>query len=381
MKKVASLFTLIINFSFGQNSIKNEDFTDWEDPKNFEKFELKKVRYYSIKINKKGKIKKDSLLLSEYNYDKMRNEIYGTFHYVVVASHAETHLEFYNFKNNYTQDGLLLQKVNTPVKKEKNTKEEIEFKRNFEIFEYDSLKRKIKETTYEESNTIRLHNKDTTSYFKSINYPKITEFEYDSKNRIIKQFFLSDSTTNFYKNYLYKNDNQKEFKKTKKCYSCEPKYLDQEWIYENDILKKYINYSYKKEVHTKIYYYYNSFNKLIKQIDSTWFNLKKPIHFSTKNIEYTNENIIETLSNYDRNTITKYDLKKNILSEHINSHTPFYEREVYYYYSNEMTIKISKISNEIILKEVFLYDKRGLLIEKKEFYNEIISQLTRYYYE
>lgn len=382
MKKAILLFTLLINFSFGQNSVKNEDFTDWEEPKNFEKFNLKKVRSYSIKINKKGKVKKDSLLLSEHNYDKMNNEIYGTFHYIIMASHdGGRYLEFYSFKNNYTQVGLLLQKVNTPIEKEKETKEEVEFNTNFELFEYDSLNRKVKETTYEESNTISLYKKDTTNYFKSIYSPKNTEYEYDSNNRIVKQFSSQDSTT-----YFIKSDNQKQFKISKDCGYCEPKYLNQEWIYEGYNLKKYISYTYQKAVHSKSYYYYNTNNQLIKQIDSTGYYYTNPHLKSITEFEYTDKYKKETQTNFDRDLYykketRKYNLENQLIYELLEAETSKYNIERNIEYSNNMKISTTINPHNLIHKEVFLYDKRGLLIEKKEFYNEIISQLTRYYYE
>jgi hypothetical protein len=382
MKKIIILLILFItNLSNSQNDVKNKEFTDWKNPKSFEKFGLKKVTSYSIKLNKKGKIKNDSLLLSEHNYNNSNSVVYGTFHYFVVTSHVGTHLEFYNFKNNYSKDGLLLKKTNTKISKEKKRKEELEFNTNFEIFEYDSLKRKTKETFYEESNTIRFYDKDTSIYFKSIYNPKITEYKYDSKSRIIKQFASQDSATYFYKSY-----NQKEFKSSKKIGYYEPKYLQQEWNYDEDNLTKHINYTYKKEVHTKRYYYYNSTNQIIKKIDSTGFYYTKPYLSSITEFIYSDKTKTEIETNFDRDSYykkvtNKYNLDNQLIYEFLEAETSNYNTERNFEYSNNLKTITTKHPHNMIQKEIFLYDKRGLLIEKKEYYNEILTELIKYYYE
>ena len=383
MKKLIFVFSVFIfNFSNGQNKIKNDEFRDWQNPENFEKFGLKKVRSYSIKVNKKGKIKKDSLLLTEHNYDKSNSEIFGIFHYVRIYIHGnKSHLDFYNFKNNYNTDGLLLKKVSNPFIKVKKNKNEIEFNTHFEVYEYDALKRKTKETYYTESNTITIYKKDTSSYYKSIYSPKITEFEYDAKNRIIKQFASQDSATYFYKNY-----NQKEFKISKSAGYYEPKYLNQEWIYENDNLTKYINYTYKKEVHTKKYYYYNSNNQLIKEIDSTGFYLSKPYLNSVSELVYSDKTKTEVETNFDeysyyKRKTKKYNLNDELIYEFLEAETSNYNTERNFEYSNNLKIVTTKNPHDLIHKEVFLYDKKGLLLEKKVYYNEILTEFIKYYYE
>ena len=41
-------------FSFGQNEKLNQIYVDWENPKNFEKYNVKKVTVYSKEIKKNG---------------------------------------------------------------------------------------------------------------------------------------------------------------------------------------------------------------------------------------------------------------------------------------------------------------------------------------
>jgi hypothetical protein len=385
MKKLLFLFVfLIFNFSNSQNNLKNDEFRDWENPENFEKFGLKKVNSYSIKTNKKGKIKRDSLLLSEHNYDKSNSEIFGIFHYLQMSMHGGSHLEFYNFKNNYTKDGLLLKKASSVISKVIKNKNEHKFDTNFETFEYDSLKRKIKETSYVESNSISFYNKDTLSYFKSTYSPQITEYEYDLKNRVTRKFLTRDSTI-----YYSKFDNQKDFKKSKRCSSCEAKYLDQEWTYDDDKIIKYTNYTYKNAIHTKKFYYYNSSNQLIKQIDSTGYYYTKPYLSSYTEYGYDNneKKIIKSYfdngdNEFSKKEIVQYDSKNNINS--IKNESNYLENNdetKYDYLDNSTIITRENKKHQTTFKEVYQFDKRGLLLEKKEYFNDILIELIKYYYE
>jgi len=78
---------------------------DWENPKNFEKFNLKKVTVFSKDVKKNGKIKKDSLLLAKYEFDKNNYIIKGINHHSIIMLHGgESQLKFYNFKNQYFSD-------------------------------------------------------------------------------------------------------------------------------------------------------------------------------------------------------------------------------------------------------------------------------------
>ena len=233
----------------------------------------------------------------------------------------------------------------------------------------------IKKTYFTESNTIRFYDKDTSTYFKSIYNPKITYYEYDCKSRKIKQFSSQDSATYFYKNY-----NKKDFG------YYQPKYLDQEWNYDGNNLTKHINYTYKKEVHTKKYFYYNSNNQLIKQIDSTGFNLTKPFLNSITEFLYFDKTKTEIETNFDKYSYykretRKYNLDDELFYEFSEAETSNYNLERNIEYSNNSKTVTTKNPHNLIHKETLLYDKRGLLIEKKTYYNAILTELIKYYYE
>jgi len=103
MRKIFThLFFIYSLFSFGQNENLNQIYLDWENPKNFEKYNVKKVTVYSKEIKKNGKIKRDSLLLAKYEYDKYKDMIKGINHHLIVMFYGgESHLKFYSFENQY----------------------------------------------------------------------------------------------------------------------------------------------------------------------------------------------------------------------------------------------------------------------------------------
>ena len=62
--------------------------------------------------------------------------------------------------------------------------------------------------------------KDTTAHYRSVSYPKITEYKYDSKKRVIKEYFTRDSSEYHINSYKDKKNIS-----SKSCSYCEEKYL------------------------------------------------------------------------------------------------------------------------------------------------------------
>ena len=110
-KTLVYLFLIHSLFSFSQNENLNQIYVDWENPKNFEKYHVKKVTVYSKEIKKNGKIKKDSLLLKQYEYNKEKFTIKGTNHNWLYINHGGgSHRKYYNFENEYSKDNLITRK-------------------------------------------------------------------------------------------------------------------------------------------------------------------------------------------------------------------------------------------------------------------------------
>lgn len=224
MKKVITIIILINSiFSFSQNENLNQIYVDWENPKNFEKYNIKKVAVYSKEIKKNGKIKRDSLLLYSTEYNKNKALIKRINHkFINVNDDSRNHHKFISVENKYISDSLIF-------KREQQTKhiinkDKIEFISSLELFKYDVLNRLILEKKYSEKNEYELSKTDTIEYFISTSYPEIMEYEYDYKNRKTKQFQATDSAE-----YYSKFNMKSEFKVSKSCTYCVEKYLSQEW--------------------------------------------------------------------------------------------------------------------------------------------------------
>jgi hypothetical protein len=214
---------------------------DWENPKNFEKYNVKKVTVYSKEIKKNGKIKRDSLLLAKYEYDKSKGIIKGINHGLVVVSHGGGNfLEFYSFENQYFSDSLIVKRETKEIPK--ISKDKIVNNSSVELYKYDKFNRRIFEKKYSEDNEYRLSKKDTTAHYRSISYPITEEYEYDSKNRLIKQYITRDSSEHYINLINYNRISTSKF-----CNYCNEKYLDQEWKYDKEKLLEWTSFTYQNQ--------------------------------------------------------------------------------------------------------------------------------------
>lgn len=380
MKKVITIIILINSlFSFGQNENLNQIHVDWENPKNFKKYHVKKVTVYSKEIKKNGKIKKDSLLLAKYEYDKSKGIIKGINHNLVVVSHGGgSSLEFYSFENQYFSDSLIVKRETKEIPKV--TKDKIVNNSFVELYKYDEFNRLKFKKNYSEENEYELSKKDTITHYRSVSYPKTKEYEYGSKNRVIKEYFTRDSSE-----YHINSYKDKKITSSKSCSYCEEKYLDQERKYDDDNLLEWTTYTYKKEKHTKKNYFYDENQNLLNQIDSTGWYFGKPSLSSIKEISYNDNLKIEIQTKYDDDLYFKKETRKfvdnQLVYELLEAEYPEYNVETTYTYS-ESSIKTTtnRFKNGITIDE-YLFDEKGLLIEQKTYLNSILIEYKKYYYE
>src|SRR5690554_6712617 len=117
------ILILTTTFVFGQrsNTIFN---TGTNEFKQFSRQEfidnnLVKVSAYSYSINKKGKVKKDSLLLFNQQFDMNKNKIFGVNSSRVYQSHGPSFLTWYEFESYYNDNGQILKEISKPMNIEK----------------------------------------------------------------------------------------------------------------------------------------------------------------------------------------------------------------------------------------------------------------------
>lgn len=384
MKKVIAIVILINSiFSFGQNENLNQIYVDWENPKNFERYNIKKVAVYSKKIKKNGKIKKDSLLLAKYEYDKSNNIIKGINHHLIIMLHGgESQLKFYSFENQYFSDSLIIKRETKETPKV--SKDKIVNNSFVELYKYDNLNRLISDKKYSEENEYELSKKDTTAHYKSISYPKTTEYEYDSKNRFIKQYITRDSSE-----YYINLKNYNSISTSKSCSYCEEKYLDQERKYDDKLLE-WTTYTYKKEKHTKRNYFYDENQNLVKQIDSSgWYLInRKPYLESTTEIVYNQEgkivtsidNLNKLLPKHYNKTIQYFDKNNLLIKEEKHSENQIDTHE-YFYENSILKNETSKYDEDAVIRFEYSYNEKGLLKEIKHYIGEKLVNIERHYYE
>ncbi len=373
------IFFIYSIFSFSQNENLNQIYVDWENPKNFEKYNVKKVTVYSKEIKKNGKIKRDSLLLAKYEYDKSKGIIKGINHHLIIILHGGgSHQKFYSFENRYFSDSLIVKRETKEIPKV--TKDKIVNNSFVELYKYDNLNRLISDKKYSEENEYNFSKKDTTAHYRSISYPKTTDYEYDSRNRLIKEYITRDSSE-----YYINLKNYNSISVSKNCSYCEEKYLDQERKYDENKLLEWITYTYKKEKHTKRNYFYDENKNLVKQIDSTGWYLGKPSLSSIKEIRYDDNIKIEIQTKFNDDLYFKKETRKfhnnQLVYELLEAEYPEYNVETTYTYSESSIKKTTNRFKNGITVEEYLFNKNGLLIEQKTYLSEILIEYKKYYYE
>ena len=355
--------------------------------------DVNKVSKYSIPLRKNGKVKKrDSTLLFSKEVDIDNKTVFGIKSNLVVVTHVGTHLTWNKFKDYYKENGLILKSTSSPLEIEK-TKEFgiVEYKESFveTIYEYD-LNENLKRKEYRTTNNHYSINKSSkdTFHLKSIDRPKIYEYVYNSDNQKVKQYQKIDSTR-YLKTKSYNPENKED---AVTCNYCRSKYLNAEWKYDKEKrLVEYAYYTRENKLHTKSYYFYDSENRLKKQIDSTgWYVYGKPIWESTKTYEYglneTTEIVINNtesrIGKYYNKEITVFDYDKNIIKECKTTNVLTECSEYLYKWENRKIIERAEIKpNGQIINQTFEYDNRNLLTKKSEYQNGKRTELIKYYYE
>jgi hypothetical protein len=180
-----------------------------------------------------------------------------------------------------------------------------------------------------------------------------------------------------------------DFKISKSCVYCEKKYLLQEWKYQDNKLIENINYNYKEEIHTKKSYLYDLDANLIQQIDSTgWYlGLKKPYLESKTEIACDGNGCVKT-KNYFKDEyffesnskkIEYYDIN-NLLVKKDEFSDESLDQTIYNYKNLKIISKTISRENRYTMKEEYKYNEKGLIMEKKLFFNGILNEFIKYYY-
>jgi hypothetical protein len=389
------LFTT--SFVFGQRSntifyAGTNELQDWSR-QDFVDNNLTKISAYSFTITKKGKLKKDSLLLYRQELDLSKNKIFGLNSNAVVQSHGPTYLTWYEFETFYNSTGQVIKEISRPKVFEKK----VEFgSTHYNIisdetdYDYDSINRLVKSINkrIDRYFSISKYTKDTFQ-LHSIDRPKIDEYIYNSDNQKIKWYHTVDSTR-----YLKTNTyNPEEDSNPVRCSYCHPRYLNVKWIYDNNKnLIEWISYTSENLIHTKRNYFYDDQNRILKQIDSAgWYiTTIKPYWESTTSYLYTDTGKVVTEINNTKdrfvsstpNTTSYYDNNGRLIKLCVFSDSTEKCTAYSYVYDNNNLIKEETIlSNGTVISSEFYYNSKGLLREERNFKNKDLVMLIRYHYE
>lgn len=398
MKTVNTIILILTtSFVFGQrsNTIFNSGTNEFQQfsRQDFIDKNITKVSAYSYTINKKGKEKKDSLLLYRRQFDITQNKLFGLNSSRVYQSHGSSFLTWYEFEIHFNFNGQVIKEISKP----KNIEKKVEYgSTEYNIitdetdYEYDEMQREVKRT-YKRINhyySISKYTKDTL-HLHTIDRPKIDEYLYNSDGQKIKWFHTVDSTK-YLRTESYNPDKDSN---AVRCSYCHPKYLNVEWKYNTDKkLVEWISYTSENLIHTKRNYFYDNQQRLIKQIDSAgwYFTTIKPYWESTTTFQYSDTGRIVTKINNTKerfvNSTPKivfyYDNRDKLIKQCTLSDTSENCTQYIYAYDKNKIIKEEIIfDNGTISSTEFYYNESGLLREERTLRNSKLTTLIRYYYE
>ncbi|WP_147298188.1 hypothetical protein [Flavobacterium aquicola] len=391
------ILLLITSFVFGQrsNTIFNTGTNEFQkfSRQDFIDKNLKKVSAYSYTINKKGNVKKDSLLLYRQQFDISKNKLFGVNSTTVCQSHEPSFLTWFEFETYYNDSGQIIKEISKPKNIEKKVKygsTKYNIVTDETDYEYDKKQREIRKT-YKQINhyySISKHTKDTL-HLHTIERPKIDEYVYNSDNQRIQLFHKVDSTR-YLKTESYNPDKDSN---SVKCSYCVSRYLNDEWKYNSaKKITEWIFYTSENLIHTKRNYFYDDQQRLIRQIDSTgwYFKTIKPYWESTTTFQYSDTGKIVTKINNTKErfasstpkTTSYFDNDDRLIKQCVFSDTTEGCTQYSFAYEKNKIVKKGIIFNDgTISSTEFHYNDKGLLREERTFINNKLTTLIRYYYE
>lgn len=391
------ILLLTTNFVFGQksNTIFNTGTNDLKEfsREDFIDNNLMKVSAYSYSINKKGKLKKDSLLLYRQHFDISQNKLFGLNSSKVYQSHGPSFLTWYEFETYFDSNGQVIKEISKP----KDIEKKVEYgSTNYNVvtdetkYEYDNLHRETKRTytRIDHYYSISKYTKDTF-HLHTLDRPKIDEYYYNSDNQKTQWYHTVDSTK-YLRTESYNPEKDSNAVRWSYCHS---RYLNVEWKYNSDKkLIEWISYTSENLIHTKRNYFYDDQQRLIKQIDSAgwYFTTIKPYWESTTTFQYSDtakivtkiNNTKERFASSTPKTTSYFDKNDKLIKQCVFSDTTESCTQYSFVYDKNKIVKEGIIfDNGTISSTEFYYNDKGLLRKERTFRNGNLTTLIRYYYE
>ncbi len=355
---------------------------------------LTEIAAYSYYVNKKGKLKNDSLLLYRQQFDLAKNKLFGLNVSTVYQSHGPSFLTWDEYETYFNNNGQVVKDISRPKDIEKKVEDGFtgyKIMTNEIEYEYDNLNREIKQICkrIDQSYSISNGTKDTLLYLHSIYSPRIDEYIYNSDNQKIKWYHTVDSTR-YLKTKSYNPDKDPN---AVRCAYCDSKYLHAEWKYDSDKkLIESVSYTTENRIHTKRNYFYDTQQRLVRQIDSTgWYiTTIKPYCELITTFDYSDTGkIVTKISNTGERSassipkiVSYYDTEDRLIKRCYNDEKTEDCTTHSFFYDNKKLIKEeTTLSNGDVLLTEYDYNQRGLLKEERIRRNQKLTRLIRYYYK
>lgn len=325
------------------------------------------ISCYEYNVNKKGKTKKDSVLIYKFKVNKKSKKIFGKIRNEMFTTHGKLKnpYSWENIQYQYDSIGRPIKLISYPIKsnsKSRRYNSEIDSSRRITSYKY--YKELIRETKYEnitETYTISEITKDTFTY-KLNDYSLYKTIFNENDLPIKRTHFRSDDSIN---------------------------YPNLEWTYnEKNLLLRKTSFTRDSSFHSKGYYMYDNLDRLTHQVDSTgWYlnygaYLKKSISYKY-NSDGTYLKIISD-NEYMRNNEDKlYSILYNSNDKPLKKLNSQSQIFIEYEYQDDLLIRETHLKSGIKTREIkYKYSDYNLLFEKFDlnFERPKLSKATRYFY-
>ena len=372
---------LINNTLYGQKNIllgNGQIFLQAWEYADFIENKTHKIEAYTFSIDEKGSLQKDSILLyrQEINPDSLL--IFGTTCDIAFTSTGYFYYETDDIKQYHNTDGTIhklfvsnRKSQHRPPSPTTKVKSEVVF-----FYNVQGLLTKEENTTHTYDYWIHTYKKKTDTTLSSLSSLKtIREYTYTVTGKPLEKYISKDSTR-----YVYPEN------KSPYCDYCYPKYTNVKSEYDGfgNLIGRQ-SYTQSGNLYEKRHYYYNTANRINKEVDSTGWAYTTPFLKETILYEYADTTLSSITHIYDTNrkSTTYYTEKRQAIQ------TNFYERDsltasqTFRYESGKMVsqrFEYTKSLPGFSSEHTYAYYPNGLLFEEKVIRDEKLVGFIRYHY-
>lgn len=351
---------------------------------------IKSVDVFKIKINRKGKIKKDSAKVFEYIYDSKNRILTGFDFNWAMVTHSGMHRNWYRFRKKYDGNfNLIFSESVDQYNVSKN-----KFKVVLDSFKTDFLDRiivksQVNRYKYDRLDREIFHYNASVSKYSIYNSDLEIEIRVDTIRPKVYEYIFN---SNYIDTYFTRDSSRTVnagFVEDVNCLNCNPRRLSNRKILDNEGRQILWNtYTRRNILHTKREFVYNELGQLRLRVDSTGWYLGNGKQTELQRISYKYEfdRVVEKKEREGVSTTTEFDDDYNVLRREITINGSIqesirYEAKWIDEENDKKTLIITRLSNGTVTNRMYYsYSEKGILLSQMKTEGDEIQELYHFYY-